>query len=541
MTEFDLATLHEAIAAALAEEPCVITADRTFSWHETTDRTRRLAALLRAHGLGGREPVGHAWETGQDHLGIYLHNGAEYLEGVLGAHKASVAPFNINYRYTPGELAYLLRDADAAAVLFGGHFAATLAAALAELDRRPLLIQVDDGSGAPLLDGALDYETALAAADPAQGAPASDPDDRHLLYTGGTTGMPKGVIWRVGDLVAGPMGVRKAESVDDVVQRALRIRGRVLPAPPLMHGAGTGIALGGWLSGATVVFQPHPHRFDAATLLDTCEQHGVTSMAIVGDAFGAPLVAELEARPRALPALRLIVNSGAALRDALKDRLRELIPGLRVSDMLGSSETGLHAKRGSGSSTFAARGNTALIDEIRTRTIEPGSDEIGWLAQGGCIPMGYLGDPDKTAATFVTVAGRRYSVPGDRARLTASGEFEFLGREATTINTGGEKVFAEEVEQVVRALPGVADAVVVGRPSERWGQEVVALYQLADPTVTVEQLRDGCREALAGYKIPKLFLRVDRVGRHANGKADYAWAKAAAVREENSATPQEHA
>ncbi|PXX58426.1 acyl-CoA synthetase (AMP-forming)/AMP-acid ligase II [Nocardia tenerifensis] len=527
--EFDLATLHEAIAHALAEEPCVITAQRSHSWRETTDRTRRFAAVLRASGLGGRKPVDNAWETGQDHLGIYLHNGAEYLEGLLGAHKASVAPFNVNYRYTSAELAYLLRDAQAKAVLFGGHFAETLAAALGELEQSPLLIQVDDGSGAPLLDGALDYETALAAADPAQGVPSSGPEDRHLLYTGGTTGMPKGVIWRAGDLVAGPLGVRKAASVDEVVERALRIRGRVLPAPPLMHGAGTGPALGGWMSGATIVFPSSPERFDAAALLDTCVQQEVTSTVIVGDAFGAPLVAELEARPRALPALKLILNSGAALRDSLKDRLRELVPGVRISDMLGSSETGLHAKRGSGSSTFAARGNTVLIDETRTRIIEPGSDEVGWLAQGGAIPVGYLGDPDKTSATFVTVDGRRFSIPGDRARLTEAGEFEFLGREATTINTGGEKVFAEEVEHVVRALHGVADAVVVGRPSERWGQEVVALYQPVDDTVTTEQLRDGCRDVLAGYKIPKVFLRVDRVRRHANGKTDYAWAKAAAV------------
>ncbi|QLY28868.1 AMP-binding protein [Nocardia huaxiensis] len=528
MAEFDLATLHEAIAEVLADEPCVI-AQRTYTWRETTDRTRRLAAVLRGHGLGGRRDVENGWETGQDHLGVYLYNGPEYLEAVLGAHKASVAPFNINYRYTPTELAYLLRDADAKVVVFGGHFAPTLAEALQELDHPPVLLQVDDGSGAALLDGALDYESALAAADPADGIPAAGPDDRHLLYTGGTTGMPKGVIWRAGDLVAGPLGVRNVETLADAVARAVRIRGRVLPAPPLMHGAGTGIALGGWLSGATVVIQPHPERLDAATLLDTCAQHGVTSMAIVGDAFGVPLVTELEHSPRDLRGLRLIVNSGAALRDSLKDRLQELLPQIRVSDMLGSSETGLHAKRGADGKTFAARGNTALIDETRTRVVEPGSDEIGWLAQGGAIPVGYLGDPAKTAATFVTIDGRRYSVPGDKARVTADGTFEFLGREATTINTGGEKVFAEEVELVVRGLPGVADAVVVGRPSEKWGQEVVALYQAADLTVTDRQLRDGCREALAGYKIPKSFIRVDRIGRHANGKTDYAWANAAAT------------
>jgi 3-oxocholest-4-en-26-oate---CoA ligase len=520
MSEFDLATLHEAIGAALADEPCVI-ADRTFSWRQTTERTRRFAAMLRAHGLGGRRPSQHPWQTGQDHVGVYLHNGPEYLETVLGAHKASAVPFNVNYRYTATELAYLLRDANAAAVVYGSQFAPVLAEALALLDRRPLLIQVGAGESP---DDAIDYEAALAGADPAQGFPLGSPDDRHLLYTGGTTGMPKGVIWRMGDLIAGPLGVRNAATIEDAVARACRIRGRVLAAPPLMHGAGVGFALGGWLSGATVVIQPHPERFDAAALLDSCERHGVNSMAIVGDAFGAPLVAELEQHPRELPCLRLLVNSGAMLRDTLKDRLRELLPQLRITDVLGASETGLHAKR-SGRS-FAARGDTTVLDDTRTRLALPG--EIGWMAQGGHIPMGYLGDPEKTTSTFVTIDGRRFSVPGDRAKLLADGTFEFLGREATTINTAGEKVFAEEVEQVVRAVPGVIDAVVVGRPSQRWGQEVVALYQ---GDVAAGELAAGCRKCLAGYKVPKDFIRVEAIGRHANGKADYAWAKTAAVKE----------
>ncbi|EMD23744.1 AMP-binding protein [Amycolatopsis azurea] len=532
MPELDLASLHEAIAAELGDEPCVI-ARRVVSWREMTDRTRRLAAVLREHGLGRRAEHVEAWETGQDHLGVLLHNGSEYLEGVLGAHKASVAPFNINYRYTQEELAYLLRDAHPSVLLYAARFAPSLAEVLPQLDHSPLLLQVDDGTPGPLLPGALDYETALAGADPADGAPKTSPADAHLLYTGGTTGMPKGVIWRVGDLVAGPMGVRDRDGsaltdVEQAVRRALAIRGRVLPAPPLMHGAGTGIALGGWLSGATVVIQPRPEHFDAATLLKTCERRHVTSMAIVGDAFGAPLVAELELRPRPLPDLRLIVNSGAALREEIKTRLKELLPQLRITDMLGSSETGLHAKRGSGN-RFAGKGNAVVLADDRARLLAPGDDEIGWLAQGGHIPRGYLGDRDKTAATFVTVDETRYSVPGDRARLLADGGIEFFGREATTINTGGEKVFAEEVEQVLRALPGVADALVVGRASERWGQEVVALYQSAtEVPPTADELAAGCRERLAGYKVPKEFIRTDKVHRHDNGKADYTWARDAA-------------
>lgn len=534
MAQLDLATVHEAIAAALGDEPCVISAAGAVSWRETTERTRRLAAVLRAHGLGTRRPDPADWATGQDHIGLYLHNGPEYLEGLLGAHKAALAPFNVNYRYTATELTHLLRDARAAALLYGARFAPVLAAVLPALDRPPLLLQVADGTGTPLLAGALDYEAALAAADPDDGLPDGRPDDRHLVYTGGTTGMPKGVIWRVGDMLAGPSGLRHRDGtpiddVDDAVARALTIRGRALPAPPLMHGAGSGIALGCWLGGGTVVIQPDPARYDAATLVDACAAHRVTTLAIVGDAFGAPLVAELEARPRALPELRLLVNSGAALRQELKDRLRELLPQLKISDVLGSSETGLHGKRAADGRSFAGKGGAVVLDETRTRVLAPGEEATGWMAQSGPIPLGYLGDPEKTAATFVRIGDRRCSVPGDRARVAADGAIIYLGRDATTINTGGEKVFAEEVEAVVRALPDVADAVVVGRESARWGQEVVALYRpAAGAAPTHEQLAAGCRAALAGYKVPKEFVAVAQVGRHANGKADYAWARRAA-------------
>lgn len=535
MTQLDLATLHEAIGAAIPDEPCIIADDRTWTWAETTDRTRRFAAVLRSHGVGGRvlgaEPS--PWETAQDHLGILLYNGPEYLEALLGAHKATLATFNVNYRYTADELEYLFSDARPAALVYGATFAPVLAEVLPRLDTLPLLVQVADASGEPLLDGALDYEVALAAADPAQGAPSSSADDRYLLYTGGTTGMPKGVVWRIGDMVHGPFGVKRGdgspiESLDEAVERALKMRGRILPAPPLMHGAGAGIALGGWLGGGTVVFQPDPSRFDAATLLDTCAAEQVTTLMIVGDAFGAPLVTELEQSPRDL-SLRLLVNAGAALRDELKERLRELVPGLRITDMLGSSEGGVHARRESEGKRFDGRGSVTVLADDRARLLEPGADEVGWMATTGNIPLGYLGDEAKTNATFVTVGGQRYSVPGDRARRLADGSIEFLGRDSTTINTGGEKVFAEEVEAALRALDGVADAVVLGRDSEQWGQEVVALLA-TDTEVSDQDLAAGCRSTLAGYKVPKQFIRVPAIARHANGKPDYAWAKEAMQR-----------
>jgi acyl-CoA synthetase (AMP-forming)/AMP-acid ligase II len=530
----DLATLHEAIAERKRDEPCFIAPDRTYSWREVSDRSRHIADLLRSAGLGfhpdrvaPREP----WRSAQDHLALLLHNGVEYLETLLGAHKARVAPFNVNFRYTAEELAALFRDATPAAIVFHARLAPVLAQALAGGRAPRLLLQVADDSGNDLIPGAADYEQAIAGAAPAPLDPTPSPHDLHLLYTGGTTGAPKGVMWRIGDLVSGPLGVRDASGValglEDAVARAMGAGGRVLTGPPFMHGAGTWFALGGWLSGAAVVMQRSALRFDPADLLDTCERHRVTSLMIVGDAFAAPLVEELRRAPRDLPDLRVVLNSGAPMRDELKAALEALLPGARLVDTLGSSETGQQATRsGSSSRTFKPRSGVAVLDDRRSRVLAPGAEESGWLAQGGAIPLGYLNDEAKTRATFVTLKGARYAVPGDRARLLEDGSIELLGRDATTINTGGEKVFAEEVEAVLRGLDGVTDAVVVGRPSPRWGQEIVAVVQTADgPALSDDDLRSGIARSLARYKVPKAIVRVPEVRRHPNGKPDYQWAK----------------
>jgi 3-oxocholest-4-en-26-oate---CoA ligase len=527
----DLATLHEAIAEAKGKRVCLVAGNVRRTWTEVTDRTRRIATVLQEAGIGRRSfDALQPWESSNDHLGILLFNGPEYLETLLGAHKASVAPFNLNYRYTADELAEILTDAAPEALVYHARLAPTLADTLVSVRRPGLLLQVADDSGNPLLPGAIDFEAAIAAADPAPLIPPPSPEDVHLLYTGGTTGRPKGVIWRIGDLVAGPLGVRDRRgrplSLEEAVRRAADDTGPVLPAPPLMHGAGTWFALGGWLTGAPVVLLERTQRLDPAELLDTCEREAVASLLIVGDAFATPLVDELTRKPRDL-LLTSIVNSGAPLRAELKAQL-ESLTGARIVDTLGSSETGQQAtRRGAGHSTrFQPRGDVAVLNSAQTATLPAGSDEIGWLAQSGPIPTGYLNDPDKTRKTFVEVAGVRRAVPGDRARLLADGTIELLGREATTINTGGEKVFAEEVESGVRSIPGVADAVVLGRPSPRWGQEIVAVVAMAPGSdeVTDEELRTACGQHLARYKLPKAFIRVAQVKRHPNGKADYRWA-----------------
>jgi acyl-CoA synthetase (AMP-forming)/AMP-acid ligase II len=537
--ELDLAAIHERLAAELGDRPCLIWRDQTWSWADVTERSRRLANVLVAHGVTRRASLADCagWESPHDHVGLYLHNGNAYLEGQLGAAKAGAAAFNVNYRYVADELAYLFLDSSAAAIIYQGCFADTLAEVLPRLGRRPLLLRVDDGSGDELLPGALDYEEALATASPEPPAVATSGDDLYVLYTGGTTGNPKGVLWRQADFLVAALGVRRKdgteyEAIEELVEPAVRRNLATLPAPPLMHGAAMWNALSTWINGGTIVIQDRVDRMDPADILDCCERHGVSSLLIVGDAFARPLIDEQRRQPRDLSSLRFVLTGGAILSPALRADLLELLPQVRIVDVLGSSESGRQAVASTvagdeiGPTRFAPSATAAVLDDGLTRRLRPGDGEIGWLAQGGRIPRGYLGDEAKTAATFPVIDGERWSVPGDRAALRADGSVELHGRESVTINTGGEKVFAEEVEQILKHHPGVYDVLVVGRPSETWGQEVVAVVAVAPgEQVDLEGLRAVGAEHLARYKLPKDVVVVDRISRSPSGKPDYAWAR----------------
>src|SRR4051794_41174252 len=330
--EHNLAALHEAIAAAIPDRECVVWRDRRLSWSEVTDRTRRLAAVLAAAGLGIHGTLADQGRDGSphDHVALYLHNGNEYLEGMLGAAKARCVGVNVNYRYVAEELRYVLADSRARAIVFHGAFADTLAAVRPELPELTVLLQVDDGSGAALLPGAIDYEAALAQADPLPPRDLS-PDDLYILYTGGTTGMPKGTLWRQADFIAACLGVDRTTA--DLVEAARTSTLRVLPAPPLMHGAAHWNALSAWISGGTVVIQDDPTRFDPADVLATIEREDVSSLLIVGDAFARPLVDELHARPRPVESLRFLLTGGATLSAHVKEELLALLPRLRIVDV----------------------------------------------------------------------------------------------------------------------------------------------------------------------------------------------------------------
>lgn len=531
MNEFTVGEVHEAIATTRPDQDCLVFRDRRLTWNDVTERTRRLADYLRGAGLGCRTERANlpTHESGQDHLAIYLHNGNEYLECMLASFKGRVAPFNVNYRYVAEELTYLLRDSGATAIAFHSTFAPVLQSVLDDVPDLRVLLQVPDESGNDLLPGAVWYEDAIAAGDPSTDLDAS-PDDLYILYTGGTTGMPKGVMWRQGDALVECFGApRTAESIEEIVAAATGRR--ALIAPPFMHGAGHWVAMGTWNAGGTVFVPSIPERLDPRDIWSIVERERIDFLLIVGDAFARPLIDELNTNRYDLSSLNVLLSGGAALSAHLKEELLAIAPHLMIIDGLGSSEAGgqlthVSAAGGASTGTFPLAPNNHVLSEDLTRVLEAGDPEVGWLAKSGRLALGYLGDPAKTARTYPTIDGVRYVVPGDRAVLLEGNIVELRGRDSVTINSGGEKIFAEEVEMAIKPHPDVFDCVVTGRPSERWGNEVVAVVQLRPGTGPSDQdLLDEAAKHVARYKLPKAIVRVESIVRSPSGKADYRWAK----------------
>lgn len=549
MTEFNLAEVFGTIARTIPETECIVWRDRRLTYAQVDERANRLANFLVAQGLGAHRERSDlsGWESGQDHLAIYLTNGNEYVEAMLGAYKARVAPFNVNYRYVAEELRYLLDNANAAAVVYGSSFAPVLAEVRDELPNLRVLIQVDDDNGAtPLLEGAHAYENVLAESSPDTPDTVVSPDDLYILYTGGTTGMPKGVLWRQADIYVASMGGRPAGGSEELADYEALAAGasnapgavKMMCVPPFMHGASQWGMFNAFTGGGTLVIQDTVTRLDAADVLGLAEREHVVSLLIVGDAIGRPLIEEMETGRHDLSSLMVLVSGGAVLNSTLKERALAAVPNLIVYDAVGASETGAQMSHFSTSAEEASSGafqpgpGTVVTDAELTRILEPGEDVTGWVAKRGRIPLGYLGDPEKTARTFPTIDGIRFAIPGDRARIRADGIVELLGRDSVTINSGGEKIFAEEVEQSIAHHPAVYDVVVAGRPSERWGSEVVAIVQVHEGmSVTAEELLAESAKHIARYKLPKEIIFRPVIQRSPTGKADYRWAKAVAADE----------
>jgi acyl-CoA synthetase (AMP-forming)/AMP-acid ligase II len=536
--EFHFNNVWTALAEEFPDRPALICEGKTVTWSEFNDRAARLAGLFAANGV-----------TNGASVGMYMLNCNEYTEAHFGCFKQSVCPVNVNYRYRAEELIYLLDNSDSEAVIFHASYAPRIKEIRDSLPKIKLYVQVDDGCGESLLEGALDYETALASSNPLPFAPSAY-EDRYMLYTGGTTGMPKGVMYDNGALahwlcIGGytSRGLAPPSSIDEVLAgaRAITEMGAVhcsLPACPQMHGTGMWIGTMVALNcGGTVVTQRTQH-LDADALLQCVVDNKVTDLTIVGDAFARPILAALDTakaagKPYDLSRVGQIASSGVMWSSEIKEGLLKH-QNMVLNDIMGSTEGSM----GASISTREGAAKTAkfmIADYVKVfneddKPVQPGSGEMGMVATAGIVPRGYYKDEEKSARTFRVVDGVRYSFPGDFATVEADGTITLLGRGSQCINTGGEKVFTEEVEESIKRHDDVEDCLVVGLPDERLGNRVIAVYSQKAGTAPIGEdgLRAHVKTQLAGYKSPKQCILVDVVQRAPNGKADYKWAKATA-------------
>ncbi|MCV7260076.1 acyl-CoA synthetase [Mycobacterium shimoidei] len=542
MTEWTIGAVLDAIADVVPDRVMTICGDRRSTFGESADRTSRLANFLTGRGFGAhRERASlQNWECGQDRVALVMYNDL-YPDMVVGCLKARTVPVNINYNYAPREVKELLEYLQPRAIIYHRVLGAKFAEVLS-CDSAELLISVEDGSANPELPGAVPLDDVLAQGDNDLRVAAS-PDDLLMICTGGTTGRPKGVMWRQSDIyVSSMVGADHAS--------AQEIHDKVSGAPsapwfavsPLMHAAGMWTAFAAIMAGTPVVLYDTAKKLDPKAVWQTAERERVGMLTMVGDAYAAPLVAELRRGSYDLSSLATIGTGGAATNPKYQEALLELLPHITLINGYGSSETGNmgfgYSRHGARVDSFALREGGLVVSEDYSHFLAPGEHGVGWAARAGRIPLGYFNDPDATRKTFPCVDGKRVVISGDRAALEPDGTLRLFGRDSLVVNTGGEKVFVEEVEEVLRAHPTVADALVVGRPSDRWGEELVALVELRGGADAAREVLDAhCRSQLARFKAPKEFIVVEHVHRLGNGKADYRWAKAQAVQQASVKAP----
>jgi len=533
--EWSLPGVQDVVSSAVPDREMLVWKDVRRTYGEVATRTRVIASFLAAAGLGARrerKDLGR-WECGQARVALILHNCPEYIEAMLGCYRARAVPFNVNHHYRPAEVRRLLEIMGAEGIIYHRSLGSLVAEALGE---RPLvLVDVDDDPIAPALPGSTNFEDTIVF-DRAGTArlPQVSPDDVYLVCTGGTTGAPKGVLWRQADIFVAAMGGSEMSTAASLTTAARAEDGPWFAAPPLMHAAAQWTVFGGLHSGATIVLHDDRRPFDAAEIIETAARERVKLIAIVGDAYARPLAEALRRNPVDLSTLRRIGTGGATTSDESKRALLKLLPHVTVVDGYGASETGGMAF-GASTSAAASKGfspaaGAVVLSADRSRILRAGEDEIGWAARRGRVPLGYLDDRPTTESTFPLIDGERVAVPGDRAVVEADGTIRLLGRDSMVVNTGGEKVFVEEVEEVLRRHTDVVDALVVGRPSDRFGQEVTAVVQLRRGAVVgASELREFVTGSLARFKAPRSVAFCDAIGRHPSGKPDYQWALRAAA------------
>ena len=523
---FNLADLFESVVDAVPDRPALVCGDRRLTYAQLDERANRLAHHLLTVGIAPG-----------DHVGVLLYNGTEYIECMLAAFKIRAVPVNINYRYVAGELRSLFHDSD----LVGLVHQKALSSRVTEVGSTPRLrhlVFVDDHSNAQPPQGAVEFESVLAQGSSGRGFEGRSGDDLHIIYTGGTTGAPRGVMWRQEDLffsgMAGgnPAG-EPAQRPEDVAARAAAAGVLVtFPIPPLIHGAAQLGSFINFFIGGTVVLIPH---FDPVEVWRLVERERVNTISLVGDAMARPLAEALAAGLEVdASALFVISSAGAIFSAAIRKQLQALLPNVLLLDNFGASETGFQGRATPDSSPeaglkFAMNPHTRVLDD-QLQPLPSGSRVIGRVALGGRVPLGYYNDPGKTREVFAEVDGMRWVMPGDMGVVNADGTVTVLGRGSVCINSGGEKIFPEEVEAVLKSHPAVFDALVIGVPDERWGERVAAIVAARPASnPTLEELRSHCEGRIARYKVPRLLVEVPEVVRSPSGKPDYGWARAVAT------------
>ncbi|MFP6665550.1 MAG: acyl-CoA synthetase [Deltaproteobacteria bacterium] len=529
--DFNLADLFERTVDEFPQREYLVCEGKRRTYAEMEARANRLAHALKGQGI----------EPG-DHVGIYALNSVEWVEALWAIFKIRAVWININYRYVEDELRYIVGNADLKGLIYAREFAPLVASVRDSMPELRGLLCIEDGSGADLagLDSP-DYEDALAANPPDRDFAPRSGDDHYILYTGGTTGMPKGVVWRHRDVLYAlgggidPHSGERIEKPEDMIAKAGDTPMAFLPIAPLMHGATQWACMGQSFTGNKIVLVA---RFSPQSVWDLIAQEKVNSMMITGDAMGRPLIEALDQEHRRdLSNFFLLTSSAATFSPSVKDRFFDHFPSLLMIDAIGSSESGnngmIFVEKGKtdmkGGPRVKKLGATFVLDDAG-KPVAAGSGEIGRLARSGDIPIGYYNDPVKTAETFVTYDGIRYAMPGDFARIEADGTITLLGRGSVSINSGGEKIFPEEVEAAVKGHAEVFDCTIVGVPDERWGERVCAVVQpRPDCTPTLESVQEACRQKIAGYKVPREMHFVAEIVRSPSGKPDYRWAKAYAL------------
>ena len=534
---YNIADLFESIVDVVPDRNAVVSGDVELSYAQLEARANKLAHYLRARGV----------RAGQ-HVGLHLWNGNEFLEGMLAAFKLRAVPININYRYVADELTYLCRNADLVAVLTQADYAASVAEIASALPALQTLIVVGAEPDQTLPEGAVHYEDMQARGESARDFGPRSGDDLYVVYTGGTTGKPKGVMWRHEDVFfAGLQGGNPAGApIQRPEELAEKLGGGAnpglcfLPAAPFIHGAAQWSALIALFGGGRVVLQPG-RSFEAQRAVELIEKHKVNTVTLVGDAMARPLVEVIARSERKydVSSLFVVASAGAVFSPVVRAQLKEALPNVFLVNSFGSTEAGHQGSAYHGTPQESGHdGRPSFVMDRETNTvfddafqpIAPGSGAIGKLARRGRLPVGYYNEPALTAERFVEVNGQRWVLPGDYATIESDGRITIFGRGSGCINTGGEKVFPEEVEEVLKSHPAVFDALVVGIEDARWMQRVAAIVEArAGAQPTLEELQAHCRKHVAGYKIPRLLALVETVMRSPSGKPDYGWAKRVAL------------